>query len=149
MKASTGKDFHAGLIFVVIGLIALVIAARNYAFGHAMRMGPGYFPAVLGALLALVGLAIVMRSFTTPGTEIGPVAWRPLALIILSLVLFGYLVKPFGLVLAIAVLVFVGARGSSEFRWQEVTLLAASLGAFSVAAFVWGLGLPFPVWPGD
>lgn len=149
MKAPTGKDFHAGLIFIVIGLVAVVVAARDYAFGHAMRMGSGYFPVVLGGLLALLGLVIVIRSFTRPGTKIGPVAWRPLALIMLGLVLFGYLVKPFGLVLAIAVLVFLGSRGSREFRWYEVTLLAASLGAFSVAAFVWGLGLPFPVWPGD
>ncbi len=150
MKAApTSKDFYAGLIFMVIGTGAVVIAVRNYSFGHAMRMGPGYFPAGLGGLLALLGLVILVRSFARSGARIGPLALRPLVLIVLALVLFGYLLKPLGLGLAIGALVFVGALGGREFRWREVTLLAVALAVSSVAAFVWGLGLPFPVWPGE
>lgn len=143
------KDLYAGLIFIVIGISAVVVSVRNYPLGHAMRMGPGYVPAVLGGLLALVGLVILVRSVARSGASIGRLALRSLGLIVLSLVLFGYLLKPLGLVLAIAVLVFVGALGGWEFRWREVTLLAGALVVFSVAAFVWGLGLPFPVWPGE
>jgi hypothetical protein len=72
---------------------------------------------------------------------------RSLWVILFAVVVFGYALKPLGLVLATALLVFISAWGGHEFRWKEVTIMAAVLAAFSVASFVYGLGLPMNVWP--
>ena len=77
-------------------------------------------------------------------------AWgeRSLFLVLSATVAFGYLLRPLGLVIATAVLVFVSAYGGHEFRVKEVTILFAMLAVFSALVFVWGLTLPIPLWPG-
>jgi putative tricarboxylic transport membrane protein len=117
--------------------------------GNAVRMGPAYFPTVLGGLLAVLGLAILIQSLVIAGPKVSAFVFRPLILIIVAIVLFGVLLKPLGMVIAAAILVFLGALGGHEFRWKEVTILYVVLALFSVFVFVKGLGLPFPVWPGE
>jgi hypothetical protein len=148
MKIRAPKDFWAGLMFIGFGL-GFAVIAQNYQMGTAVRMGPAYFPTVLGGLLALLGLAIFVQSFAISGPKVPAFLFRPLILILVALVLFAILLKPLGLVLASAVLIFVGALGGHEFRWKEVAILYVVLAAFSVFVFVKGLGLPFPIWPGE
>jgi hypothetical protein len=66
----------------------------------------------------------------------------------LSIVLFGVLVEHGGFVPALVVLVVVSAAAGREFRLGEVALLTALLTALSVVVFVWGLGLPYPLFKG-
>lgn len=138
------KDVWAGLLLIVIGTTALVIA-RNYPFGSALRMGPGYLPMLLGSLLILFGLAI-LGSGLAGGEKIDG-AWAPRALIVLplSLVLFGLLVDRAGFVPAMLVLIFGSATATREFRFIEVLLFSVGLTALAVAVFVWALGLPYPL----
>jgi hypothetical protein len=110
-------------------------------------MGPGYFPTVIGALVALLGLVLMVTALRIPGPRLPRVPLRPVVLILAAGVAFGYLLKPLGLVAATAVLVIVSALGGHEFRWREVLALAAVLVVFSIGVFVFGLGLPFPLWP--
>ena len=147
MKVKSPKDFWAGLMFIAFGLFAMFWALKSYQMGSAVRMGPGYFPTVLGGLLAVLGAIILADSFVIQGPKVPSFYFRPLLLITTGCVLYGYLMKPLGLVLASAILVFVSALGGHEFKWKEVSILSVVLIIFSVLVFVKGLTLPFPLWP--
>jgi hypothetical protein len=146
MKIKAPKDFWAGLMFIAFGL-GFMIVARNYAMGTAVRMGPAYFPTVLGGLLALIGLAIFVESFIAKGEKVPKIVFRPMTLILLAIILFAILLKPLGLIVATAILIVLGALGGHEFRLKEVVILYVILVVFSVLVFVRGLGLPIPVCP--
>src|SRR5262249_57967289 len=111
----------------------------------ALRVGRGYFPMVLGALLILFGLSIMATGLRRAAPIEG--SWSPRALVILplSLVLFGVLMDHGGFVPAMLVLIFGSATASTEFRFVEVLLFAVGLTALCVAVFIWGLGLPYPL----
>lgn len=147
MRITSPRNFWAGLMFLAFGLFFAIWAAINYQMGTAVRMGPAYFPAMLGGLLAFLGLLVLAMSVTVQGPRVDTFHFRPLLLILGANVAYGYLMKPLGLVLATAVLVFVSAFGGHEFKWKEVTLLYVFLIVFSWVVFVWGLTLPFPMWP--
>ncbi|HEX6296165.1 MAG TPA: tripartite tricarboxylate transporter TctB family protein [Burkholderiales bacterium] len=147
VQIKSPKDLWAGLMFLGVGLFFAVWAVANYQMGSAVRMGPAYFPAVLGALLAVIGLVVLGGSFVFHGPKVPAFHIRPLMFVLASCLAFGYLMKPLGLVLATAAMVFLAALGGHEFRWKEVTLLSIALVVFSVLVFVKGLTLPFPLWP--
>jgi len=146
MRAARSKDFWAGLMFVAFGL-GFIFVARDYSMGTAVRMGPSYFPSVLGGLLALLGAVIGARSFIVAGERVGRFALRPVVLVLVSVVLFAFALRPLGLVAATLILIFVGALGGPEYKWKEVAILYLVLITFSVAAFYYGLKLPFQLWP--
>jgi hypothetical protein len=141
------KDFWGGLMLIAIG-IATIVIARAYPFGTSLRMGPGYFPTVLGAVLILFGLYLLVTALRSGEPIEG--SWSPRALIVvpLSLVLFGFLMDRAGFIPALLVLIFGSAAASTEFRLIEVALLSVVLTIFSVVLFVWLLGLPYPLLAG-
>jgi hypothetical protein len=134
-------------MFLAFGLFFAIWAIANYQMGTAVRMGPAYFPTVLGGLLAFLGLVVLGMSVTVKGPGVDKFHFRPLLLVLGANVAYGYAMKPLGLVLATGVLVFISAFGGHEFKWKEVTLLYVFLIVFSVLVFVKGLTLPFPLWP--
>jgi hypothetical protein len=138
------KDFWAGAFLIAIGAAAIFMA-RNYAFGTALRMGPGYFPIVLGGLLILFGIYILAMGLRRSEKIAGPWSVRGLIVLPLSLFLFGMLIDRAGFVPAMLVLIFGSATASTEFRFVEVLLFSVFLTALSVIVFVWGLGLPYPL----
>jgi hypothetical protein len=147
-KVKNAKDFWAGLMFIVFGL-AFILVSRNYAMGSAVRMGPAYFPTMLGGLQLALGLVIFVRAFLSK-VENGAVAklhLKPLMIILGSVVLFAVLLKPAGLVIAICALIIVSTFGGDDFRLKEVLISTAVLVIGSVAVFYYGLGLPFNLWP--
>ena len=196
MRIRSPKDFWAGLMFIGFGLFAAIWAYANYQMGTAVRMGPAYFPIVLGGMLAVLGALVLIEGFAlessgaklqlpfniidlvialaifavllylAPKIGISPdygmlaaslvvsvltVLYRPdakaLVLISVACIVYGYLMKPLGLVVATALLVFISAFGGHEFKWREVAILYVILIIFSVLVFVKGLTLPFPLWP--
>lgn len=138
------KDFWTGVLYVTIGLAAIVIA-RDYPMGTALKMGPAYFPTVLGGLLTLIGLAALIRSLVRHGEKIAPFVWRKVVLVLVPTLLFGVLVRGAGLVPATAVLVLASAYASARFRWFPSIALAAGLTLFCALVFVYALGLPLPL----
>lgn len=157
MRIKSQKDFFAGLLYMLIG-IAFAWGATNYNIGDGARMGPGYFPLLLGIVLAVIGGIVLFQSLvveTPDGDKIGRWAWKPLLFIIASNFLFGILlggwpalgIPAMGLIIAIFVLTFVAALAGTEFKFVEVLILAILLAALSWFAFVWGLNLQFQVWP--
>ena len=141
------KDFWAGLMFIAFGLFFMVWALTHYQMGSAVRMGPAYFPAVLGGLLAFLGALVLIESLTMQGPRLPRFGLRPLVLISVACVIYGYAMKPLGLIIATALLVFISAFGGHEFKWKEVAILYVILIVFSLLVFVKGLTLPFPVCP--
>jgi uncharacterized membrane protein len=138
------KDFWAGVMLIATG-VAAVFIARSYPLGSAFRMGPGYFPSVLGGVLALFGLVLLARSFRSDEQIVGGWSLRALIVLPLSFVLFGVLMDRAGFVPALAVLIFGSAAGGREFKFGEVALLTVVLTVLSVGIFIWGLGLPYPL----
>ncbi len=146
MRIRSPKDFWAGLIFIAIGG-GFVLLAQQYRLGDMHRMGPAMFPTLVGALLAALGLIVALRSFALDGAAVPRFDARPIGVSILAIVLFGIALQWLGLIAAVAVLVLVGACAARDVRPLENLALAAALIVFSVAVFVWLLGLPLPLWP--
>jgi len=146
IKIRNPKDFWAGIIFLLVGIGAAIVA-RDYPMGTGGRMGAGYFPFVLSSLLAILGALITAISFTKDGPPVDKMAFKPLFFILLGVVIFGLLAKLMGLAISIIALVLVTAYGGHEFKFKEALIAGVVLAVFSVAVFVYGLKLPFPVWP--
>ena len=136
------KNFLAGLLFILIGGLAVVIA-REYPMGFVARMGPGYFPTVLGGLLILLGLYVMIRGLYSGAKVQGGWGGKPLALIALSIVLFGFFMDRLGMVPALVAMFFAAALAGREFRFKEVLLLTVLMSAFAVGVFIYGLKLPY------
>jgi hypothetical protein len=140
------KDFAAGLMFVAFGIAAIAIGA-GYPLGVAARMGPGYFPRILGILLIAFGSILMFRAMRLDGAKITLESPRPLLIVLGSVVLFGLTAPSLGLVVATVLLIMVSSAASTEFRWKEALLSSVILATLSVAGFIWGLGLQFSIWP--
>jgi hypothetical protein len=138
------KDFWAGVMLIVIGAASIFIA-RGYPFGSTMRMGPGYFPSVLGGILVLFGLYVMGAGLRTHEKITVHCSLRALIVLSLSLVAFGVLMTHAGFIPALAVLIFGSAAAGREFKFVEVLLLTVILTMLSVAVFISGLGLPYPL----
>jgi hypothetical protein len=138
------KDVWAGAMLIAIGVAAILIA-RDYPFGTTLRMGPGYFPSLLGGLLILFGLYVFIKGFRSLDPITGSWSFRALILLTVSLILFGFLMEHAGFVPALVVLIFGSSAAGREFKLIEVLACTVVLTAVSVVVFIWGLGLPYPL----
>jgi hypothetical protein len=138
------KDFWTGLIYVFFGATAILVA-RDYGMGTAVKMGPAYFPTILGGLLVGIGVISVIRSFIIPGAPIAAFAFKGLILVSVSALVFGFLVRRAGLAVALPLLVIISAYASTRFRWRPTLLIAAGLTVFCALVFLKGLGIPLPI----
>lgn len=145
------RDFWAGVLFTLIGLGFAIGAALHYSYGTSSRPGPGYFPLLLGIGMVLLGVLIVLESLlkrtAEDGDPIGPIPWKPLGIVVGSIVLFGFLLPRVGLFIAMPLLVILGSMASDENKLPVALANAAVLTIGSWAVFVWGLGLLIPLWP--
>lgn len=148
MQIRDARDFWSGVMFVAFGL-AFVVFSRRYDLGTAARMGPAFFPTMLGGLLLLLGVGISIKGLTakTDDGRVAPFHFRPLLLVLGAVVAFGLLLRPAGLLVALAALVIISSLGSHEFRLRDVLLLAAGLGALVLVVFIYGLSMTVPVLP--
>ena len=157
MQIKSQKDFFSGLLFILIG-IAFAWGATTYNVGEGARMGPGYFPLMLGIVLALIGAVVLFTSLvveTEGGDRIGKWAWRPLFFIILANLAFGVLLgglpsiglPSMGLVAAIYGLTIIASMADGHFHTRDILILATVLAVGSYLAFIVLLKLQIPVWP--
>ncbi|HKE41211.1 MAG TPA: tripartite tricarboxylate transporter TctB family protein [Casimicrobiaceae bacterium] len=140
------KDFYAGVIFIGFG-IAAILVGNNYALGTAARMGPGYFPRILGILLIVLGGALSLRALRLQGSAVPAWKWRPTLVVLGSVVLFGLIVTRLGVVLSTVLLIVLSSAASREFRPLESLVSGILLAALAVGVFVIGLKLQLAVWP--
>ena len=141
------KNFYSGLLFAGFGIASLVIS-RTYSVGTAFRMGPGYFPRALGVILIVLGVLLSLLSLR--GSQEGsPIIWRwkPLAIILSSVCVFALIGQWVGLIVGSLLLVFIASMAREGFNWKEALIVGLILGIAAVAVFVYGLGVPLPIWP--
>ncbi len=157
MNIKSQKDFFSGLLFMTVG-VAFAWGSTNYSVGTGARMGPGYFPLMLGVLMAVLGIVITFNSLvveTEDGDKIGSWAFKPLFFIIAANLVFGLMlgglpsvkIPAMGLIAGIYALTFIASLASDEFKAKEVAILATVLSIMSYLAFIVLLKLQFPVWP--
>ena len=157
MNIKSQKDFFSGLMFMAVGA-AFAWGATTYNVGSGARMGPGYFPLILGVLMAVLGVVITFKSLvveTEAGDKIGKWAWKPLIFIILSNLLFGILLgglpsiklPAMGLIAAIYSLTFISSMAEVGWKVKNTFILATVLAAGSYVAFILVLKLQLAVWP--
>ncbi|WP_431124045.1 tripartite tricarboxylate transporter TctB family protein [Variovorax paradoxus] len=157
MKIKSQKDFFSGLMFTVVGT-AFAWGATTYSVGSGARMGPGYFPLMLGILMAVIGLGIMFSGLTVEtadGEKIGKWAWKQVVFILGANLAFGILlgglpsigVPAMGMIIAIYALVIISSLAGHEFKLPSVLVLATALAIGSYVAFIWALKLQIQVWP--
>jgi hypothetical protein len=146
MKADwrNNRDFFAGLMFIVTGAGGWFMA-RDYPFGSALRMGPGYFPTVLSVMMIVAGVYVMLMGLRNGEKIKGNWSIRALIVLPLATVLFGVLMEESGFIAAMIALCIVSAASSKEFKWLEVILLTVGLTITCAAGFIYGLGLPYPL----
>ena len=148
MRIKSEKEFWSGVMFIVFG-VAFAGLAQNYDMGTAQRMGPAFFPTILGGLLAVLGVVIAMQGLAAETLDgklekfhLGPIAW-----VLGAVIAFGLLLRPAGLVVALVALIGISSLGSHEFKARDTVLLAIGLCLLVLAVFIYGLGLTIPVLP--
>jgi hypothetical protein len=146
MAVRNVKDVIAGSLFALLGVAALWLA-RDLDYGTVRQMGSGFIPRWLAAILFVLGAAITVRGFVAAGPRLTSLSVHRLAMILIAVIVFGVAIMPLGLVLTTFACALISAMAGNEFRRLEVLALAAVLAAFSGLLFVWGLRLPFPLWP--
>ena len=157
MNIKSQKDFFSGVVFMAVGG-AFAWGATTYTVGNGARMGPGYFPLMLGVLLALLGAVITFKAMvveTESGEKIGKWIWRPVRYIVGANLAFGILLgglpsinlPAMGMVIAIIVLTLIAAKAGTEFKLKEILILAAILVVGSYVTFILLLKLQIQVWP--
>ena len=149
MKIKSQKDFWSGLMFIVTGL-GFAAGATNYSFGTSARPGPGYFPFGLGILLAVLGALVLFKSLTIEtegGDPVGTIGWKPLFLIVLSVVVFGFALPSLGMIISLPLLMLISSLAGDEFKLKEVIINSAVLTVGSWLVFIKGLNLVIPLWP--
>ena len=157
MKIKSQKDFFAGLMFTIVG-VGFAWGATTYNVGSGARMGPGYFPLMLGVVLAILGLFVIFSALvveTVDGEPVGKIAWKPLVFIIGANLVFGILLgglpsiglPAMGLIAGIFALVLIAGMAGEHFSLKGSLILAVVLAIGSYLTFIVGLKLQFPVWP--
>jgi hypothetical protein len=140
------KDFGAGVLFATLGATAIFISS-SYPLGTAARMGPGYFPRMLGVLLLALAAILILRSFVLRGPAPAMRNLKPLVIVLGSVFLFGVAAPRLGIVIATLLLILISSSADREFRWKEAVVSSVILAVFTVGVFIYGLGLQLPIWP--
>lgn len=146
MRTPITKDLLSGILFIAFGLGTTVVAS-HYKIGDAMRVGPGTFPIILGIIVALIGLAVMVRAIRNPETSETVTSWelRPLLFVLLAIIAFSLTIGTLGLLPAVTAVVLVGHFANREASALELVLMALVLCALSTGIFVYGLNLPIPL----
>ena len=134
------------MMFIAFGVAGMGMA-QAYPFGSSARMGPGYFPTLISGLLITLGVLGALRGLVVNGHKLGNFHFKPLFLVLASVVLFGFALERLGLMIAIFTLAVLASLGGNEFRKREVLILASILAMGSFLVFIYGLRLQIPVWP--
>jgi hypothetical protein len=136
------RDFFAGLVYILLGAVGMWIA-RDYPFGSALRMGPGYFPTVLGGIMVVFGIAVMLMGIKNNEKIKGTASLRALIVLPIATVAFGFLMEEVGFIPALMVLIPAAAASGDEFKWGEVILLTIGLIVICTAVFIYAIGLPY------
>lgn len=144
------KDLLAGLMFIVIGVVFFV-GAYNYQMGTAARMGPGYFPRILGGVMAVLGVIVagigLKNQAQWAATDGIGWTWKPVIILTAAVVLFGATLPSLGMVIAIILLTIISGIAAHDKNYRELAIITVIMCLFCAAVFVWGLKLQMKLFP--
>jgi len=143
-KVKSPEDFGSGLLFIGFGILAVVVS-RDYPIGTTSRMGPGYFPTVIGFILIILGLIIAATSLKVTGEGIGSFAWRPIILLSAAFSFYGWAIDHIGFIPALFGLIVLSAASGSKFKWSEVLIMSVGFITGTWLLFIWALKMPYPL----
>ena len=149
MKIRSQRDFFAGLMFLVVGIV-FAVGATHYPMGRASNPGAGYFPLILSVVMAMLGAVVLFKSLTIEteaGDPVGAISWRPLLVIVIAIAVFGATIDRLGLAVSVPLLILIVSFAGDEFGWIGVAVNAIVLTVFSWLIFIVGLKLTIPLWP--
>jgi len=148
LKIRDQKNFWSGVMFIAFGLF-FAGWAQHYDMGTAARMGPAFFPTMLGGIMFLLGVIILIEGLAVEHADgkIEPFNFKALAFVLGSVIAFGLLLRPAGLIVSLFVLIGVSAFGSHEFKLRDIILLSIGLSLLVYGVFIYGLNMTIPVWP--
>jgi len=148
MSIKNYRDVWAGILFIAFGL-AFIIFSREYAMGTAAKMGPAYFPSVLGGLLTLLGAVITLSGMghAEKPVQLSPTGWREIVSVLLAVIAFAASLPSLGIIVSIVLLIWIAAPASHEFQWKDTLVTTFVLLILSYLVFVKGLELQFPFLP--
>ena len=141
---NNNRDFLAGLFYIFIGASGWYMAL-DYPFGSALRMGPGYFPIVLSAIMICFGILIMLMGVKNNIKLKGNWSIRALIVLPIATAAFGWLMEEAGFIPAMLVLIPLSAASGREFEWKEISMLTVGLTILCTLMFIEGLGLPYPL----
>jgi hypothetical protein len=147
-RVKNPQDFGSAIVFLLIGLAGLYFG-KDLTYGTASRMGPGYFPHLLSWLIIGIGVVVGLKSLATEGPPIDPPKFRPMLFVLLSVIVFGYMMSYVGLAITAVVMTLIAALARRNFNILESLALGVGLAIGCVLIFVYGLGQPLPAWWGD
>ena len=144
------KDFLAGLMFIAIGAV-FYVGAQQYQMGTAARMGPGWFPSVLGAIMTCLGVLIAALGLKNQAkwavTEGIGWTWKPVVILTAAVVLFGFALPTLGMITAIVLLCFISGVAAHDKEYKSLAMITVIMCVFCAAVFVWGLKLQMKLFP--
>ncbi len=148
MQLRNHRDLWAGLMFAIIGIVFMILS-KQYSIGTSAKMGPGYFPMVLGGLMTLFGVIIALGAFHGKAQllKLSPVGWREFILLLASVIVFAIALPRLGMVISVVLLIMISALASHEFKLKDTLISIVVLVLLAYGMFVKGLELQFPVWP--
>ena len=147
VRVRSPQDLGAAIVFILFGLAGFYFG-WDLRLGTAARMGPGYFPMLLSGCIVLIGVVVGVRALVLDGPSVERFQIRPLTLLVVAALIFGYLIEEIGLAIAGTLMILVASYAGREARLKESVILALVLTAFSIVVFVWALGQSLPVWTG-
>jgi hypothetical protein len=148
MRIRNHRDFWAGVLFIITGLL-FVLLSRQYTLGTAAKMGPGYFPTILGGLMALLGLGIMLPAFAkrSPELRVPKIEFKMVFLVLLAVAVYAATLPKLGFIVALFLLILISSTASHEFKLRTTLIASVVLLGFSWLVFVKGLELQFPFLP--
>lgn len=141
------RDFGAALLIVAIGAAGLYFGS-DLSIGSASRMGPGYFPRIVCWCIIALGSVVGLRSIAIRGPAIERMQLRPIAVILLAALVFGYAIEELGLIMASLAAMLLAPYAKRNTKFRDALLLSIGLTAFAAIVFVGALGQPLPLWGG-
>lgn len=145
-NVAPSRDLVAGLVLAALGGVTLW-SVSELTMGTALRMGPGYVPRALGAILICLGLAISAAAFLGKDARLERWSLRPLLVVITCPLLFALVIGRGGLALTAFLLVLSAGLASSATNWRRQALIAFLAAIAAILIFAVALDLPFDIWP--
>ena len=151
MTLRNAKDFWSGVLFAAAGLF-FIVTVQELRLGTAARMGPAYFPTILGGILTVLGLMLMIRGFLARVVNpqehrVEPFHWRILGFILGSVLVFSLILNSCGVIVATGAMIFIAACAEKKIHVKETLAVVIVLNFIVWVTFVYAIGMQIPVLP--